>query len=118
MDGPGTNQLQTSDVAREISRSMVALFKKYTGRGPSFARTHVHDDLVVTLLRDTLTHAEQMLKEEERAELVREQRRVFQDAFRKEAIGLAEQIVGRRVTAFLSDHAVEPDYVVEVFVFE
>jgi uncharacterized protein YbcI len=107
----------TSETARQISRGLVNLFKKYTGRGPSHARTHFHDDLVVTLLSGTMTHAEQTLKEEDREEMVREQRRVFQDAFRKEAIALAEQITGRDVVAFLSDHAVDPDYAVEVFVF-
>jgi uncharacterized protein YbcI len=105
-----------SDMAREISRSLVNLFKKYTGRGPSHARTHIHDDLIVTLLRDTMTHAEQTLKDEDRAEMIREQRRVFQDAFRKEAIAVVEEITGDRVVTFLSDHAVDPDYAVEVFV--
>ena len=107
-----------SEAAREISRAMVSLFKKYTGRGPSFARTHIHEELVVTVLGDTMTPAEQTLKGEDRAEMVREQRRVFQDAFRREAIAMVEEITGRRVVAFLSDHAVEPDYASEVFVFE
>ena len=108
----------TSEMAREISRGVVSLYKKYTGRGPSHARTHIHGDLVVTLFRDTMTDAEQTLKDEDRAEMVREQRRVFQDAFRKEAKALVEQITGSRVVAFLSDHAIDPDYAVEVFVLE
>jgi uncharacterized protein YbcI len=111
-----TERQATSETARQISRGLVNLFKKYTGRGPSHARTHIHDDVVVTLLSGTMTHAEQTLKEEDREEMVREQRRVFQDAFRKEAIALAEEITGREVAAFLSDHAVDPDYAVEVFV--
>lgn len=106
------------DEAREISRGMVSLFKKYTGRGPSFARSRIHDELAVTLLGDTLTPGEQTLKNEDRAEMVREQRRVFQDAFRSEAIAMVEEITGRAVIAFLSDHAVDPDYAVEIFVFE
>jgi uncharacterized protein YbcI len=105
-----------SEVARQISRGMVNLYKKYTGRGPSHARTHVHDDLIVTLLTDTMTPAERTLRDEDRDEMVREQRRVFQDAFRKEAIALVEQISGSRVASFLSDHAVDPDHAVEVFV--
>jgi uncharacterized protein YbcI len=110
-------EVQTaSEIPREISRSVVNLYKKYTGRGPSHARTHIHDDVVVTVLRDTMTHAEQTLKDEDQAEMVREQRRVFQDAFRKEAAALVEQITGSRVVAFLSDHAVDPDYAIEVFV--
>jgi uncharacterized protein YbcI len=105
------------EIARQLSRGIVDLHKKYLGRGASHARSHVHDDLAVTLLSGTMTHAEETLKEENRDEMVREQRRVFQDAFRKEAIALAEQITGRDVVAFLSDHAVDPDYAIEVFVF-
>jgi uncharacterized protein YbcI len=106
-----------SEMARQLTRGIVDLQKKYIGRGASHARTHVHDDMAVTLLSGTMTHSEQTLKEEDREEMVREQRRVFQDAFRKESIALAEQITGRDVVAFLSDHAVDPDYAVEVFVF-
>ena len=106
----------TTEMAREISRGVVNLYKKYTGRGPSHARTHIHEDVIVTVLRDTLTHAEQTLKDEDRMEMIREQRRVFQDAFRTEAKGLVERTTGSRVVAFLSDHAIEPDHAVEVFV--
>jgi uncharacterized protein YbcI len=107
-----------TDAAREVSRAMVGLLKKYLGRGPSFARTTIDDDLVCCLLADTMTHAERVLKREDEEEIVRDLRRVFQGAFRDEAIALVEKIVGRPVLAFLSDHAVEPDYAVEVFVLE
>jgi len=106
-----------SEMARQLSRGIVDLHKKYLGRGASRVRTHVHDDISITLLSGTLTHSEQTLKAEDREEMVRQQRRVFQDAFRKESIALAEQITGRDVVAFLSDHAVDPDYAIEVFVF-
>jgi uncharacterized protein YbcI len=108
----------TSEMAREISRGVVNLYKKYTGRGPSHARTHICDDCIVTLLHDTMTPAEETLRDENRAEMVREQRRVFQDAFRKEAKALVERTTGSRVTAFLSDHAIDPDYAAEVFVLD
>jgi uncharacterized protein YbcI len=111
------DETTNGEMARQISRGIVDLHKKYLGRGPSHARTHLHDDVSVTLLSGTMTHSEETLKDEDREEMVREQRRVFQDAFRKEAIALAEQITGRDVVAFLSDHAVDPDYAVEVFVF-
>ena len=46
----------TSEIAREISRGVVNLYKKYTGRGPSHARTHFHEVVFVSLLHDTMTH--------------------------------------------------------------
>jgi uncharacterized protein YbcI len=105
-----------TEMARHISRGLVNLYKKYAGRGPGFARTYVHEDLIVTVVSDTMTAGEETLKAEDREEMVREQRRVYQDAFRAEAIGLVEGLSGRRVVAFLSDHAIDPDYAAEVFV--
>jgi uncharacterized protein YbcI len=73
---------------------------------------------VVTMLHDTMTRGEQTLKEEDEEEKLRELRKIFQGAFRKEAVGAVERLTGRRVVAFLSDHAVEPDWSAEVFVLD
>jgi uncharacterized protein YbcI len=109
---------RTIEVGREISREIVGLFKKYVGRGPTYARSYVHDDLVVTILHDTMTRGEQTLKEEDEEEKLRELRKIFQGAFRDEAVSSVERATGRRVVAFLSDHAVEPDWSAEVFILE
>jgi uncharacterized protein YbcI len=103
---------------RDISRAMVALFKESTGRGPTRARTYVEDGLVVTIVYDTMTKAERTLMEEEETDTVRDLRRIFQGTFRDDAIEVVERLTGRKVLAFLSDHAVEPDYAVEAFVLE
>jgi uncharacterized protein YbcI len=103
---------------RDISRAIVALFKEATGRGPGRARTYIEDGLVVTVLHDTMTKAERTLKEEQHADQVRSLRRLFQGSFRDEAIAVVERLTGRKVLAFLSDHAVDPDYAVEAFVLE
>ena len=108
----------TIEIGREISREVVGLFKKYVGRGPTYARTYVHDDLVVTMLHDTMTRGEQTLKEEDEEEKLRDLRKIFQGAFRDEAVSAVERATGRRVVAFLSDHAVEPDWSAEIFVLE
>jgi uncharacterized protein YbcI len=115
MDAEPTGTVETG---REISREIVGLFKKYVGRGPTYARTYVHEELVVTVLHDTMTRGEQTLKEEDEEEKLRELRKIFQGAFREEAVSAIERATGRRVIAFLSDHAVEPDWSAEVFVLE
>ena len=97
---------------------MVALFKESTGRGPNRARTYIEDGLVVTVFYDTMTKAEQTLKEEHREDTVRSLRRIFQGTFRDDAIEIVERLTGRKVLAFLSDHAVAPDYAIEAFVLE
>jgi uncharacterized protein YbcI len=106
----------TRTLNRDISRAMVALFKDATGRGPGRARTYIEDTLVVTVLHDTMTRAERTLKEENLEDHVRLLRRVFQGTFREEAIATVERLTGRKVLAFLSDHAVDPDYAVEAFI--
>jgi len=108
----------TRSLNRDISRAMVALFKDATGRGPGRARTYIEDGLVVTVLHDTMTKAERTLKDENLEDHVRSLRRIFQGTFREEAIAVVERLTGRKVLAFLSDHAVDPDYTVEAFVLE
>ena len=103
---------------RDVSRAMVALFKESTGRGPTRARTYVENGLVITVLHDTMTKAERTLMEEDQEDTVRDLRRIFQGTFRDKAIAIVERLTGRKVLAFLSDHAVEPDYAIEAFVLE
>jgi uncharacterized protein YbcI len=103
---------------RDISRAMVALFKEATGRGPGRARTYIEDGVVLTVLHDTMTKAERTLKDENYEDHVRDLRRIFQGTFREEAIAVVERLTGRKVLAFLSDHAVDPDYAVEAFILE
>jgi uncharacterized protein YbcI len=97
---------------------MVALFKEATGRGPGRARTYIENGLVVTVLHDTMTKAERTLKDENLEDHVRSLRRIFQGTFRTEAIAVVERLTGEKVLAFLSDHAVDPDYAVEAFILE
>jgi uncharacterized protein YbcI len=104
--------------SREISRAMVAVFKEYVGRGPTVAKTYIHDDLVVCVLHDTMTRAEQTLAAQGKAEEVQQLRRSFQPLFREHASREIERIIGRPVIAFLSDHAVDPDWAVEAFVLQ
>jgi uncharacterized protein YbcI len=103
---------------RDISRAMVGLFKEHVGRGPTVAKAYIHDDLVVCMLHDTMTKAEKTLTDEDKADEVRQIRRSFQGLFREQACAEVERIVGRKVIAFLSDHAVDPDWAIEAFVLE
>lgn len=109
---------QGNDLRREISRALVAIFKEATGRGPAQALTYINEHVILTLLSDTMTTAERTLLDEDEDQAVRSLRRVFQGVVRDQAIEAVERLTGRKVLAFLSDHAVDPDYAVEVFVME
>ena len=105
-------------LAADISTKIVQLMAEYTGRGPTKARTTINGDLIVVLLRDTLTKGERGLAERGELDTVLSMRRAFQSTMRDEAIAAIEELTGRKVLAFLSDNVAEPDLAVEVFVLE
>jgi uncharacterized protein YbcI len=102
--------------AAVISNHVVRTMSAYTGRGPTKARTHISDDVVTVLLQDTLTKGERSLVSEDREELVLTMRKAFQNTMRQDLIDGIEQILGRKVIAFMSDNHIDPDIAAEVFV--
>lgn len=74
--------------------------------------------MLVCVLRGGLTRAEITLAQNGRSEAVTRQRREFQEAVREEFIGAIEDLVGRRVVAFMSTVNLDPDVEVEIFMLE
>ena len=99
-----------------ISEGIVALLKEYYGVGPTRAKTYIHDDLVVCLLRGGFTRVERTLLEGGRAGAVIEQRMAFQDVMRTRFIAVIETATGRQVIGFMSGNQQDPDMICEVFV--
>jgi uncharacterized protein YbcI len=99
-----------------ISNLTVRLLSQYTGRGPTKARTFLHDDMVTIVLQDTLTKAEIQLVQNDQGELVLTTRKTFQDIMGDELIAGIEQILRRKVIAFLSANHIDPDIAVESFI--
>lgn len=64
------------------------------------------------------TVAEQTMFEGGRGREVRDSRSAYQDTMRERMTELVEDIVGRRVIAFMSTSHQAPDLAVELFVFE
>jgi uncharacterized protein YbcI len=107
---------ETLSPSKNISRGMVGLYKEYLGRGPTKAKTWLRDELVVTILEDGLTKAEQTLTESGSQQTVRQIRREFQDSMRDDIVALVERETGRRAVCMLSDHSPDPDYAVELVI--
>ncbi len=101
---------------REISRGVVAIYKDHLGRGPTKARTTITDDVVITVLEDSLTKAERKLQESNRETMVRQIRRAYQDAMRSDIKALVEGTLNREAVCMLSDHSPNPDYAVELVI--
>jgi uncharacterized protein YbcI len=112
----GPSAPTTHGMGAEISTRMVQLLREFTGRGPTKARTYMHEDLIVVVLQDTLSRGEHAVAEHVGPGTVLNQRKAFQDAIRKDATAMVEELTGRSVAAFLSDNHIDPDIAVEVFV--
>jgi uncharacterized protein YbcI len=117
MTSPDVSRANGSLTA-EITRAAVGVFRDYTGRGPTKARTFLNENLVHVLLEDTLTTAERRLAEDGEEEFVLEMRRKFQRTMRDELVAAVEDLCGRNVVAFMSDSSIEPDMALETFVLE
>jgi uncharacterized protein YbcI len=112
--GNGSN----GPVAADISNAVVRLVREHFGRGPTQAKTLVHDDVVVTVMRGGYTHAEKTLYHAGKGEIVEEGRRAMQDVFEREMTAAVEQLTGREVEAFLSANHHDPDVTVEMFLLK
>lgn len=113
-----TDRTATTSVAAQISNGMVRLLTEYTGRGPTRARTHISEEVITVVLRDTLTKGERSLVASGKSELVLAARTGYQEAMGPGLIKLIEDCTGRVVSAFLSANHLDPDIAVETFVLE
>jgi uncharacterized protein YbcI len=89
-------------VVAAVSRQIVGIYADYYGRGPTKAKTIWRDDIVVCILRDVFTRAEQLLVDGGHFDQVRLNRQAFQDQIEPMFRQLVEEATDRRVTACLS----------------
>jgi len=109
----GFNQGPTADA---VSRALVGVMRKRTGRGPTKVRTDISADIAIVRLEDSLTRAERTLVREGRRALVTQFRTALNDGMRAEAVAAVEEITGRQVAAYLTAHE-HPDMAVIAFHF-
>ncbi len=102
-------------LASAISNKVVRVMSERTGRGPTRARTYIHDDLISVVVQDTLTKAERSLVGDGNDEIVLSMRKAFQDAMRLELVAGVEELTGREVIAFFSANHIDPDAALESF---
>jgi uncharacterized protein YbcI len=101
-----------------VSNSIVALMKKYYGRGPTAAKTYLLDDNLVVVMQDGFTTVERTLLDAGQDHLVREVRLRFQDQMGPEFTGEVERITGRKVLGYSSQVIFDPPTLFEMFVLE
>lgn len=110
---------RTDSVLAEISRQMVRIYKEQFGRGPTKARTDfAGPDIVICSLEESLTPAEQRLAELGEHQRLRDTRMYLQHVTEKEFCGVIEQVLTRKVRAFVSGIDTGKDVSSEVFYLE
>ena len=101
-----------------ISTGLVQLHSEFYGKGPTKAKTHMADDVLICILRGGFTTVERTLIESGNREAVYEIRRNFQNAMEEQFTSVVEQATGRKVIAYMSQIHTDPDLAVELFMLE
>lgn len=117
-DAPAHTDAPLGAVLAGLSNEMVAVQKKYWGRGPVEAKSYLVDDLLTIVLRGGFTVAEEtMLANGHHAE-VRAFRQLWQNDMEGLLVSMVQRRLGRRVAAYQSQVLFDPNIVIEIFVLE
>ena len=101
-----------------VSREIVGVLKEAVGRGPTKARTYVHDDSVLVLLREGHTRSEGTMFEGGAERAVAQSRVDLTELIRDPLIEVIERNLGRKVAGFMSSSVQHPDLLALVFVLD
>jgi uncharacterized protein YbcI len=103
---------------RRLSSSMGAMQKAAFGKGPVSTKSYMFDDMLLIVMREGLTQAEQTMLEFGRQDLVREFRQQFENEMTRRIVDMIEELTERKVLTYQSQVMFDPHVVVEMFVFE
>lgn len=99
-----------------ITDAMVAFHERYHHRKPVTAKSlMLGDDLIACVLGGVYTDVEKTMIEIQQKTIVQETRSAFQEVMRDKFIKAVQDLVGRSVLAFISNHHVGPDVEIELF---
>ena len=99
-----------------VTDAMVVLHERYHHRVPVTAKTlMLGDDLIACVLGGVYTDVEKTMIELQHTTIVQETRSAFQNAMQHKFIAAIQELSGRDVMAFVSNHHVGPDIEIELF---
>jgi uncharacterized protein YbcI len=114
----GTDPTDQGRQATAVGNAISKLHREHYGRGATTVRTVINRDHVVAFLSDIYTPVERTLIDAGSQETVKETRQAFQMAMRAMFSEAVEEIMGRKVVAFMSQVHFNPDMAAEIFVLE
>jgi uncharacterized protein YbcI len=101
-----------------LSSSMAAIQRQAFGKGPISTKSYMFDDMLLIVMREGLTQAEQTMLDFGRHDLVREFRQEFENEMTRRIIDMVEGLTERKVLTYQSQIMFDPHVVVEMFVFD
>ena len=115
MSAPG-EALSGDELLAAVTKAMVGFHERYYHREPVTSKTMLlGDDLIACMMSGVYTDVEKTMIEIQRGTIVQETRNAFQNAMQDKFIRAVEELSGRRVLAFISNHHVGPDIEIELF---
>jgi uncharacterized protein YbcI len=101
-----------------VARAVVSCHRDRLGRGPTKAQAFHRGNVLVVVMEDAMTKAEQTLADAGDHDTVLELRQAFQQSMRPDLQASVEELTGRKVKAFMSANHIEPDMASQVFVLD
>ena len=102
-----------------LSNAMTKLYKELFGRGPTKVRAaYAGPDTVIVTLENTMTQAERNMVRLGDHQRLRDVRLFFQHSSEEQLKRPVEDILGRKVRAFISGIDADKDVAVEVYILE
>jgi uncharacterized protein YbcI len=112
------HQLVGGELNHAIANAVVRGHSRFVGRGPVKAHAFYRHNIIVVVMRDALTQAEQSLVADSQQDAVFELRRQLHQVMHGPFVRDVEAITGHRVEASMSATHVDPDLAAELFVLD
>ena len=114
----GGHALQGEGLTDAISAAMVELYSDHYGHDRTTATTYINDNVVLCVLEDILSVAEERRVADGDSGEVLDDRVLFQENTEDEFTAAIERLTRRTVTAFLSANQTTPGVACELFFLE
>jgi uncharacterized protein YbcI len=106
------------ELRTEISDALVEIWVRYAGKQPTAVRTEIRDNVVTCVLIDPAGYHDAGLIEAEERNPVPSASRRRDAAYKSEVAATVANLMGRRVTSFISSHDRDTNAATETFTLE
>jgi len=101
-----------------IGNGIAQLHREHYGRGANITRTTLARDHAIVFLEDIYTPLERTLIDAGDWQMVKSTRQAFQMAMGPAMVDVVDGVLGRKVSAFMSQVHLNPDVAAELFILE